>query len=90
MADDGSILVTGATGQLGAVWRIVTGLILERGLPVRAMVRREDDGAAALSSDGAVVVVGTYSNRPTSNGSSAAVGGSSSACPFRLGTWRLA
>jgi len=48
LADDGSILVTGAAGQLGAVGRAVTGLLLDRALPVRAMVRREDDRAAAL------------------------------------------
>jgi hypothetical protein len=36
MADNGSILVTGAAGQLGAVERTVTGLRLDRGLPVRA------------------------------------------------------
>src|SRR6266581_7656813 len=53
-----SILVTGAAGQLGAVGRTVTGLLLERGLPVRAMVRREDDRAAALRAAGAEVVVG--------------------------------
>ena len=47
MADDGSILVTGAAGQLGAVGRTVTGLLLERGLPVRAVVRRDNDPAAA-------------------------------------------
>ena len=58
MADNGSILVTGAAGQLGAVGRTVTGLLLERGLPVRAMVRREDDRAAALRAAGAEVVVG--------------------------------
>src|SRR2546427_10283571 len=58
MADDGSILVTGAAGQLGAVGRTVTGLLLDRGLPVRAMVRREDDRAAALRAAGAEVVVG--------------------------------
>src|ERR1700737_5462812 len=58
MADDGSILVTGAAGQLGAVGRTVTGLLLERGLPVRAMVRREDDRVAALRAAGAEVVVG--------------------------------
>ena len=40
MADNGSILVTGAAGQVGAVGRTVTDLLLERGLPVRAMVRR--------------------------------------------------
>src|SRR3954468_12174182 len=58
MADEGSILVTGAAGQLGAVGRTVTALLLERGLPVRAMVRREDDRAAALRTAGAEVVVG--------------------------------
>ena len=92
MADDGSILVTGAAGQLGAVGRTVTGLLRERGLPVRAMVRREDDRAADLRAAGAEVVVGseTYSNRPTSIGSSADVGGSTSACPSPPGTWRRA
>ncbi len=58
MANNGLILVTGAAGQLGAVGRTVTGLLLERGLPVRAMVRREDDRAAALRAAGAEVVVG--------------------------------
>ena len=58
MANNGSILVTGAAGQLGAVGRTVTGLLLDRGLPVRAMVRREDDRAAALRAAGAEVVVG--------------------------------
>src|SRR5262252_6338864 len=56
--DREAILVTGAAGQLGAVGRTVTGLLLERGLPVRAMVRREDDRAAALRTAGAEVVVG--------------------------------
>jgi NAD(P)H dehydrogenase (quinone) len=58
MVDNGSILVTGAAGQVGAVGRTVTGLLLDRGLPVRAMVRREDDRAAALRAAGAEVVVG--------------------------------
>jgi uncharacterized protein YbjT (DUF2867 family) len=58
MADSGPILVTGAAGKLGAVGRTVTSLLLERGLPVRAMVRREDDRAAALRAAGAEVVSG--------------------------------
>jgi uncharacterized protein YbjT (DUF2867 family) len=58
MANDGLILVTGAAGQLGAVGRSVTTLLLERGLPVRAMVRREDGRAAALRAAGAQVVIG--------------------------------
>src|SRR5579883_606383 len=58
MGSNSPILVTGAAGQLGAVGRTVTGLLLERGLPVRAVVRREDDRAAALRAAGAEVVVG--------------------------------
>jgi uncharacterized protein YbjT (DUF2867 family) len=58
MADDGAILVTGAAGQLGGVGRTVTRLLLDRGLPVRAMVRREDERAAALRAAGADVVIG--------------------------------
>ena len=56
--DAGPILVTGAAGQLGAVGRTVTGLLLDQGLPVRALVRREDERAAALRAAGAEVVVG--------------------------------
>jgi hypothetical protein len=37
MAHNGSILVSGVAGQLGAVGRTVTGLLLECGLPVPAM-----------------------------------------------------
>jgi len=58
MANKGAILVTGAAGQLGAVGRSVTGLLLGRGFPVRAMVRREDERSAALRAAGAEVVVG--------------------------------
>src|SRR5207344_1083442 len=58
MAENGLILVTGAAGQVGAVGRTVTSLLLERGLPVRAMVHREDERAAALRASGAEVVVG--------------------------------
>src|SRR5258705_4702199 len=56
--NEGSILVTGAAGRLGAVGRTVPGLLLDRGLPFRAMVRREDDRSAALRAAGAEVVVG--------------------------------
>lgn len=58
MTNHESILVTGAAGQLGSVGRMVTGLLLDRGLAVRALVRREDDRAAALRAAGAEVVVG--------------------------------
>jgi len=43
MADDEPMLVTGAADHLGAVGRSLTGLLLERGIRVRAMVRREDE-----------------------------------------------
>src|SRR5437763_15089698 len=58
MTGNKPILVTGAAGQLGGVGRTVTELLLARGLPVRALVRREDDRAAALRAAGAEVVVG--------------------------------
>jgi uncharacterized protein YbjT (DUF2867 family) len=58
MTDNGPILVTGAAGRVGAVGRTVTSLLLDRGLTVRAMVRREDDRSAALRAAGAEVVVG--------------------------------
>src|SRR5258706_15868661 len=58
MTDNGPILVPGAAGQVGGVGRTVCGLLLDRGLPVRAMVRREDDRATALRAGGAEVVVG--------------------------------
>src|SRR5215510_10797273 len=58
MTDKGSILVTGAAGQLGGIGRTVTRLLLDRGLTVRAMVHREDERAAALRAAGAEVVVG--------------------------------
>lgn len=64
MADDGSILVTGAAGQLGAVGRSVTQSLLERGFRVRAMVRREDDRSDALRAAGAEVVVGDLLEPP--------------------------
>src|ERR1700681_4954534 len=58
MVDNGLILVTGAAGQVGSVGRTVVGLLLDRGLPVRAMVRRDDEGAPPLRAAGAQVVVG--------------------------------
>ncbi|MEW2359268.1 NAD(P)H-binding protein [Spirillospora sp. NPDC029432] len=51
------ILVTGAAGGTqGATGRLVTELLLARGLPVRALVRTDDDRAARLRDLGAEVV----------------------------------
>src|SRR5262250_3305625 len=58
MADDGSILVTGAAGQVGSVGRILTCVLLDQGFLVRAMVRREDERAQSLRAAGAEVLVG--------------------------------
>ncbi len=52
------ILVTGAAGRVGGVGRILVDLLRRRGLPVRALVRREDERAEALRTTGAEVVTG--------------------------------
>ena len=43
MPVENPILVTGAAGSVGAVGRTVVELLRGRGLPVRALVRREDE-----------------------------------------------
>jgi uncharacterized protein YbjT (DUF2867 family) len=52
------ILVTGAAGEVGGIGRTLTQLLIERGLPVRALVRREDERAQALRALGAEVMQG--------------------------------
>ena len=58
MAAEYPILVTGAAGRIGAVGRTVAGMLRERDLPVRALVRREDKRADALRAIGTKVLVG--------------------------------
>lgn len=63
--DDGRLtvyLITGAGGGIGSVSRSVVALLLDDGLPVRAMVRRDDNRATALRNLGADVVVGDLTN----------------------------
>ena len=76
MVDDGSILVTGAAGQLGSVGRTVTGLLLDRGFPVRAMVRREDERRRPYEPPAPKWWSATSSNRVMFIASSAAAAGS--------------
>jgi uncharacterized protein YbjT (DUF2867 family) len=52
------ILVTGAAGDIGAIGRNLTAMLLDKGHQVRALVRREDERAEALRLLGAEVVQG--------------------------------
>jgi uncharacterized protein YbjT (DUF2867 family) len=51
------ILVTGAAGRVGGAGGAVVEALRGRGLPVRALVRRDDERAEALRATGAEVVV---------------------------------
>ncbi len=55
---DTPILVTGVPGQVGGVGSAVVASLCRRGLPVRALVRREDERTVALHASGADVVTG--------------------------------
>nr|WP_199333819.1 SDR family NAD(P)-dependent oxidoreductase [Oculatella sp. FACHB-28] len=55
---DSPILVTGAAGDIGAIGRNLTAMLLDKGHQVRALVRREDERAKALRQLGAKVVQG--------------------------------
>jgi uncharacterized protein YbjT (DUF2867 family) len=55
--NDHPILVTGAAGRVGGIGAAVVQRLLQRKLPVRALVRREDERAAELRGRGAEVVV---------------------------------
>jgi uncharacterized protein YbjT (DUF2867 family) len=55
---DSPILVTGAAGDIGAIGRNLTAMLLDKGHQVRALVRREDERAEVLRQLGAEVVQG--------------------------------
>jgi len=57
-SQDSPILVTGAAGDVGAVGRNLTEMLLAKGHRVRALVRRQDERAEALRRLGAEVVQG--------------------------------
>lgn len=56
------ILVTGAAGHVGSVGFKIVQLLRDKGLPVRALVRRRDDRSEALARLGAEVVEGDLTN----------------------------
>ena len=55
---DSPILVTGAAGDIGAIGRHLTAMLLAKGHKVRALVRREDERSEGLRQLGAEVVQG--------------------------------
>lgn len=55
---DSPILVTGAAGDIGAIGRNLTAMLLANGHKVRALVRREDERSEGLRRLGAEVVQG--------------------------------
>jgi len=58
-----SILVTGAAGGTqGSTGRQVASLLLEQGIPVRALVHKIDSRSDELRKDGAEVVEGDLLN----------------------------
>lgn len=62
----GLVLVTGAAGGvMGGTGRILTQMLLKRGVPVRALVRSDDDRAAALRAAGAEVPAPLSARAPT-------------------------
>ncbi|WP_316201256.1 MULTISPECIES: NAD(P)H-binding protein [unclassified Bradyrhizobium] len=62
MKSKAPILVTSAGGQTGSVGRTVVRGLLQRGLPVRAFVRKNDERAQSLRDMGAEVFVGDLLN----------------------------
>jgi uncharacterized protein YbjT (DUF2867 family) len=56
--DDSPILVTGAAGDIGAIGRNLTAMLIAKGHKVRALVRREDERSEGLRRLGAEVVQG--------------------------------
>lgn len=58
MTSTSPILVTGAAGDIGAIGRNLTAMLIAKGHRVRALVRREDERAQHLRDLGAQVVQG--------------------------------
>jgi len=62
MSKNGSILVTGAAGNVGSVGRTIVKLLRDKDIPVRALVHRLDDRSQSLTDIGAEVIVADLTN----------------------------
>lgn len=62
MSNKTPILVTGAAGKVGSVGQGVVKHLLERDLPVRALVHRIDERSRVLSKMGAELIVADLTN----------------------------
>jgi uncharacterized protein YbjT (DUF2867 family) len=62
MSNNTPILVTGAAGKVGSVGQGVVKHLLERDLPVRALVHRIDERSRVLSEMGAELIVADLTN----------------------------
>ncbi|MEE6177713.1 NmrA family NAD(P)-binding protein [Mycobacterium sp. 050134] len=58
MTRQAAVLVTGAGGDVGAVSPLIVKMMIHKGYPVRAFVRRDDERADSLRRVGAQVFVG--------------------------------
>jgi NAD(P)H dehydrogenase (quinone) len=58
MTREAAVLVTGAGGDVGAVSPLIVEMMISKGYPVRAFVRRDDERADSLRRIGAEVFVG--------------------------------
>ena len=83
------ILVTGAAGDIGAIGRNLTAMLIDKGHSVRALVRREDERADALRSLGADVMLGDLTDLTSMHRAMEGVTRLLlSACRFRRPTWK--
>ncbi|MBD1865255.1 MULTISPECIES: NmrA family NAD(P)-binding protein [Trichocoleus] len=71
---DSPILVTGAAGDIGAIGRNLTAMLIAKGHKVRALVRREDERGEALRQLGAEVVQGDLTDLASMHRAIAGVG----------------
>src|SRR3984893_18726062 len=84
------ILVTGASGgRQGATGNHVTRMLLERGVPVRALVHRDDERSNNIRALGAEIIEGDLLDLQSIRNAMAGFGGPTSLIRCRMGCWTL-